>query len=46
MNHPARTLAALLGLATLLVALAASTAPGRNFVDVLDQAALRSPQAA
>ena len=46
MNHPARTLAALLGLATLLLALAASTAPGRNFVDVLDQPALRSPLAA
>ena len=37
MNSPARKPAAVLGLATLLVALAASTAPGRNFVDVLDQ---------
>jgi photosystem II stability/assembly factor-like uncharacterized protein len=46
MNHPARTLAALLGLATLLLALVASTAPGRNFVDVLDQPAMRSPLAA
>ena len=46
MNSPARRPAALLGLATLLVALAASTAPDRSFVDVLDQPAMPSTLAA
>ena len=46
MNHPARSLAALVGLATLLVAIVAATAPSRSFVDVLDQPAGRSPLAA
>ena len=46
MNSPARRPAALLGLATLLVALAASTAPDRSFVDVLDQPSMPSTLAA
>src|SRR5688572_26864706 len=41
MNHP-RKLAALLGLATVLVV---SAAPGRSFIDVLDQPAATSPLA-
>lgn len=43
MKHPALRLAALAGLATLLVATAA---PGRRFTDVLDQPATLSPLAA
>jgi photosystem II stability/assembly factor-like uncharacterized protein len=46
MTSPARRPAALLGLATLLVALVASSAPGRSFIDVLDQPATTSKLAA
>jgi photosystem II stability/assembly factor-like uncharacterized protein len=46
MTPPVRRLAAALGFATLLVTSVASTAPGRNFVDVLDHPASASPLAA
>jgi photosystem II stability/assembly factor-like uncharacterized protein len=46
MNSRARRPAALLGLATLLVALVASSAPDRSFIDVLDQPATPSALAA